>query len=249
MKPNPLILLFATSYVGARLQDTATRLRSHGFDVLSCGDLLKLYSLARKSSRQTGATMFVMLSGSLAENCLAAKYLRALYPASRILALVSCLDDSVLVQSLESGADAFCPRNASTELLLATVFRLLGRSSRQAHAGDVHTVPVQSTTDANWALLDNGWILGGPQGLRIPLTTGERSFLMTLLAEPDLRASHCKLISAVNASYDRPSPVTHQARLGVMVSRLRRKFREYGLSMPLRSVHNWGYMFTGPVAP
>ncbi len=249
MNSSPLILLFDTCSNADARDDAATLLRTHGFEVLHCGDLPKLYRLAKKNARQYGATIFVMLSGSLAENCIAAKYLRALFPAARILALVGSLDDPVLIKSLESGADGFCRRDASTQLLLATIFRLLGRSGTQLNMADHHAVPGQSESSANWTLLEHGWILGGPQGLRIPLTTGERSFLTALFAEPDFCASHAKLISAVNASYNRYSPATHQARLGVMVSRMRRKFKEHGFSMPLKSVHNWGYMFTGPVAP
>src|SRR5690606_28199266 len=99
---------------------------------------------------------------------------------------------------------------------------------------------------AVWSLPEQAWILASPEGKRIALTTGERAFLMALLAAPNQRAAHADLISAVNEAYKQESVSALQSRLSVLVSRLRRKCAEHGAGLPLKSVHNWGYMFTGP---
>lgn len=108
-------------------------------------------------------------------------------------------------------------------------------------------MPMVVADDHGWSLHDGGSVLMAPAGGRIPLTTGERAFMATLLEADGLRAPHRELIDAVNACYAAAAPRTHQARLGVLISRLRRKVKRYGYDMPLKSVHNWGYMFTGRV--
>lgn len=108
-------------------------------------------------------------------------------------------------------------------------------------------MPTVTADDQGWSLHESGSVLMAPAGGRIPLTTGERAFISTLLAADGLRAPHRELIDAVNACYAAAAPRTHQARLGVLISRLRRKIKRYGYDLPLKSVHNWGYMFTGRV--
>ncbi|MCL7660209.1 helix-turn-helix domain-containing protein, partial [Klebsiella pneumoniae] len=85
--------------------------------------------------------------------------------------------------------------------------------------------------------------LEGPQSCSLPLTTAERAFLLYLTKQPEMRASYADLIRSVDPqSCDLPVRVS-QARLGVLVSRLRRKLQNrHGLELPVKALHKWGYM-------
>lgn len=106
--------------------------------------------------------------------------------------------------------------------------------------------------DRGWRLLDSGWTLASPLGKRLRLTTSERAFLSHLLAAPGQRLSRDDLIASLG-KVARPSSRSRDDPLGgvsaslrgvdVMVCRLRRKAQEQGISLPLRAVYRWGYMF------
>lgn len=161
-----------------------------------------------------------------------------------IVALVNPDDEARIIQLLHTGIDVHCSVDASPGLLVAVVLRLLWRLG----------VGVQTTTltaarnfarpeSTVWELTDRGWTLCSPTGVRVALTTGERAFLSTLFYSPSMKAAHAQLIDAVNAAYNNTDGCTRQSRLGVLVSRMRLKFQQAGAPLPLKSVHNWGYMF------
>ena len=169
--------------------------------------------------------------------------LRALRPDLGIVALIEPDNEAEIIQLLHLGVDAHCALNASPELLVAIILRLLWRLGVMPTSTPVVTTEqVSESHDSSWGLVDQGWVFCSPAGHRIPLTTGERAFLMTLFNTPDQKVSHEELIHAVNAAYNMIDGQVHQGRLGVMVSRMRRKFRQAGAPLPLKSVHNWGYM-------
>lgn len=58
-----------------------------------------------------------------------------------------------------------------------------------------------------------------------------------------MRASHDVLTIAVNAAYEVAGKSRQVRQLGLLVSRLRRKCEDQGATLPLHSVHGWGYMF------
>ncbi len=250
MKFRPVILLFEPQPTGRQHEAAIAQLQAHGFQVLVCADMQNLYRRAQESAEQTDTPLMVMLAGPTADNCVVAAYLRTLHPAAGIVALVDSHDETVLLQTMRSGADNYCQRNASVQLLLATLLRLWWRIGNPGQASAAAAPVAQSAPSAvagYWVLLERGWVLAGPRNQRIALTTGERAFLSRLFSAPDLRADHQQLIDAISTSYASDSQSNPQARLGLLVSRLRRKFRAHGLEVPLKSVHSWGYMFTGPV--
>lgn len=204
------------------------------------------YGGGPKSPILAGAPVLAVLNGSLNDNCSIALHMRTLHPQMRIMVLVESFDEALLIRILQSGADAYCSCNASTRLLSASLFALLRRQNAPnvATYGD-SALPPAVPDNRKWALHDQGWVLVSPTGENVPLTTVERAFMLALLHTPDLRASHAQLLAAINESHDSESLVARQARLGVIVSRMRRKFHKYGLDLPLKSVHNWGYMFSG----
>lgn len=241
MRIRPLILLFIPgpdAGAAALLRvDRVTLLKAQGFVLDICGDLNSTIEQARRI-----APDLLVLGGSLADNCLATSYLRALQPQLKILALLNWQDESALLQVLRSGADMYGPLRASPELLLALT---LGLCRQPGRSGAVQP----DTSPAAWALVDQGWVLSSPDGDCVDLTTGERAFLQALFLAPDLRARRADLMHAIDISYAASTRSGKETRLGVLVSRMRRKFQARGVALPLRVIHGFGYMFAGRIRP
>lgn len=247
MRLDPVVMLFAPKAEGPAGRQRANRaaeLRAHGFDVLRCNDMPELYRVAQARFSPDRLAM-VVLDGTHDENCAAAASFRALHSGAGIVSMVEPDSETAVIQALQVGADNCCPQTGSTRLLVAMLLRLFHRAGN--FQAPLAPQPDGDARPETWSLQEQGWVLVTPQGLRIGLTTGERAFLSTLFAMPDLRATHTQLIDAINASHALDDPQANQGRLGVLVSRLRRKFTDNGIDIPLKSVHNWGYMFTGPV--
>jgi DNA-binding response OmpR family regulator len=124
-------------------------------------------------------------------------------------------------------------------LFLTLLFRLSSRVNRACW----QLPPAQG----GWRLDEQAWVLVDPAGMRVPLTTGERAFMLTLFNAPERRAKHADLIAAIDAGSASASHATSRARLGVLVGRMRQKFTQHGSALPLKSVHRWGYMFAACV--
>lgn len=254
MTLDPIVLLFAPeagNLARSECFNRAAELRAHGFEVLCCTDMPELYRVAQNRFSPDRLVM-VVLAGSHDENCSAAASLRALHSGAGIVSMVEPDSETAVIQAMQVGADNCCPHTGSTRLLASMLLRLFYRAGKAQAASPQPLANPQPDTLAYpqpdiWSMQEQAWVLVSPRGVRIRLTTGERAFLTTLLAAPELRATHKQLIDAVNSSYAQAVPLTQPGRLGVLVSRLRRKFTDHGIDIPLKSVHNWGYMFTGPV--
>lgn len=233
MESGPAVALFAPAGEepgsACASPNLAPGLRESGFVVHWCPDLRHLPDCITDA----GAGSCLVLAGTSAQNCLAASLTRTLQPGMGIVAVVPPRHEQALIQVLSSGADAYCAPDASIELL-ATVLSALFRRLRQ---------PATGQPSPRWSLQEQGWMLAGPGGCRVPLTTGERAFLAALLKAPGMRASHDVLTIAVNAAYEVAGKSRQVRQLGLLVSRLRRKCEDQGATLPLHSVHGWGYMF------
>ena len=92
-------------------------------------------------------------------------------------------------------------------------------------------------------LRDLGWTLVAPDGRSLGLTTAEREFMTALLSAPGYRLTRQELQSRGVGQGDGGADGQASRGLDVMVSRLRRKALAAGISLPVRSVRRWGYMF------
>ncbi|MFA5522158.1 MAG: hypothetical protein WCY98_09450 [Castellaniella sp.] len=201
-----------------------------GLNVIGLPGLAALREAVRQSS--TGPALAV-LAANATDNCAACILLRRRFPALGILLVCEGHVTADIVRQLGCGADAYCHSASAPELLLAQAQRLWTASGRSAPPA------------AEWSMRDEGWALHAPTGVQVSLTPGERAFLQVLMAAPDGRAPHADLLHAVNQTYGRRGPDPHMQRLGMLVSRLRRKLDAQGVSLPLRSVHRWGYQWAG----
>lgn len=218
-------------------------LHAYGFDIQVCAEQAQLADFVANES----GVCFI-LNGTIAQGCAAATYLRAHSPTVGILALVPCIDEAALISLLHSGVDAYCPATASVALLVASLAAISRRRAPvQSRALVSAAVPAPQTGVASqqWALADRAWVLVGAAGARIPLTTGERAFLGALFNAPGRRASHAQLTAALDHAYGEPEGSQLRTRLGILVTRLRRKCQDHHEPLPIKSVHGWGYMFAG----
>ena len=201
-----------------------------GLSIVGLPDMAALRTAVAQSS---SGPALAILAADAADNCAACILLRSRFPALGILLICEGHATADIVYQLGCGADAYCHSASAPELLLAQAQRLWTASRCGPQ-------PVRQ-----WSLLDEGWALHAPTGVQISLTPGERAFLQALLMAPDGRASHADLLEAVNQAYGRRGPDRHMQRLGMLVSRLRRKLDAQGVSLPVRSVHQWGYQWAG----
>ncbi|TAM89510.1 MAG: helix-turn-helix domain-containing protein [Candidimonas sp.] len=233
MEFHPTIVLFIPGHggpLGAQLpSDVEPGLRECGFVVRACRDLLRLPG----GLAEAGAMACLVLDGTPNQNCQAASYVRTFEPGLGIVAMVPSLNENLLMQVLRSGADAYCPRGVTVMFLATVVSTVL----RRAYPPDAREAA------PGWSLEEQGWVLVCPGGLAVALTTGERAFLDALLNAPGMRASHGDLAAAVDAAYGVAAEGRGGRQLGLLVSRMRKKFHARGAVMPLRSVRGWGYMF------
>lgn len=244
MRQDLNILFFAPRARAGTAPARTERLKAmqdSGFQVQRCISIPELHKCLQASATEP-IPPAIVLAGTLLENCSTTTYLRTLHPSMGIVAMVDPGQDADIIRLLQSGVDNYFAHNASNELLAAILFRLLARPD----VGPAYAEPVSSGA-SSWSLQDQAWKLVSPEGIAITLTTGERAFLVVLFRAPDRRATHRQLADAVNHDYALAASHEPQGRLGVLVSRMRQKCSGLGAPLPLKSLHNWGYMFTGPV--
>lgn len=248
MKLQPVVLLFDPANLGDDQGAGGTlpaNLQSQGLLTVNCSSLPDLTQTISLRVPDRAPISVVLLAGPIESACAAANYMRTVHPNLGMVALADTATERDMMRLLQSGVDSVCQREASGALVAAVLFRLLARVGQRA-AGTVPAAAPQPL--GHWHLSEQEWIINSPCGVAIPLTTGERAFMVTILGVPDLRATHQQLTDAINHAYDqRPDPLRQPRRLSVVVSRMRGKFHHYGAELPLKSVHRWGYMFSGPV--
>ena len=213
--------------------------RTHGFEPVFCTNTQSLQEAAERVGHKPG---LALLDGPSAQVCAAVRYLRARYPALGSVALLSVLTEQSILAAFRSGADNFAPADASIDLVVMILLSLL----RRMPLPEPKLSPAPQAQP--WSLCDQAWVLRGPTGKVVTLTTSERAFMLALIRSPDFRASHAELAAAIGVENPSGSTAPPQARLGVLVSRMRRKVAGIQeLELPLKSLHNWGYMFTGAI--
>ncbi|MCB5363549.1 helix-turn-helix domain-containing protein [Pusillimonas sp. CC-YST705] len=187
-------------------------------------------------------SILILLDGDLLTNCAGAQLIITLYAECGVVSLLDDLSEVNVITALQSGADICCERNASPALLSSVFYSLL---RRLPGARRMVPAPRPAVVDKTWHLAQQAWVLESLEGSAIALTTAERAFLQCLTAQAEMRATHEELIRAIEPGEVLPTRMA-QGRLGVLVSRLRRKLdQQYGLELPVKSLHKWGYMFTG----
>ena len=117
-------------------------------------------------------------------------------------------------------------------LELAASLRSLGRRLKEAQP--------ERRAGGEWRLADEDWTLYAPAGTGIHLTASERMLMQALFVNRDKAVSRESIAAALGGDiYD-----YDLHRLETLISRLRKKASDVGLSLPLRAVRGIGYLFS-----
>lgn len=225
------LLAFAPPSEHARID----ALRAGGFRLNHHVDQDSLYAGARQVPNAGGTVAILM--GASAQNRNAAVWLREAQPSLGLIAMLQTGTEEEQMALIQAGVDWICPVGASNDLLITMLLSLWKRRMAHKPADD------GSRQCGDWSLVENGWTLKGPEGRRVGLTVSERALLMTLFEAPGLSASYEELLAAVNHALGSGPEADRKTRVGVMISRLRKKCQRQGVVLPIRSMQNQGYVF------
>ncbi len=233
-----VIFLGADDARHAKLVDALSHL---GFCVRRCLDLVEVYE--RYSRRPSP---LVVLEAPLTDIHNAAVRLRAIERGLGIVAIAAFTDAESRIRTLLCGADA-CLAPDVTGLELAAVLQALVRRAVGLDGMDAAAdAPAEEPAGETWRLANKGWTLISPAGRALGLTTGERDFLTRLVTAPDRKVSRDAFYA--DGADDTDNGITRRRFVDVMISRLRRKAAASQMTLPIRAVHGWGYMFAADIA-
>ncbi|WP_415036479.1 response regulator transcription factor [Azonexus sp.] len=161
-----------------------------------------------------------------------------------VIALVAAGDYAQRLQSYSLGSDVCLEKPASAHEIMAILPNLIERlygavalAAKAQAAGplDGPAAPAESA----WVLRNDAWSLVSPEGKAFQLGAKERLFMQQVMRTPDeivSREAIVEILAADAAEWDPQS-------MDTMLSRLRRKIDNAGLTLPLRTVRGQGYMF------
>lgn len=235
------------------LQTRQEELKNAGFDIQVQTHSRDFYPAAAQAIAELGTAMpsIFMISGVNSESLAAISRLRMQSVYLPIMAAFPTFIEEQILQALYSGADDFCTLDHSAALWVAKIEGLLRRSRQHGwvvpRVTSIEAPATAAPVESTWELREEGWVLSSPEGAHIALTTTERQFLLVLCSQQDKRASHQQLLHAISEQSDTTDTGSGHNRLGVVISRLKRKAALSGAHIPIRSIYKWGYMFGAPV--
>ena len=241
---------------GPVLQARYEELQAAGFELQLHTQPRDFYPAALQAivNLHTSAPPLFMVAGVNSESLAAISRLRMHSVSLPIVVDFPSFSEDQVLQALYSGADDYFCLDNSAALWVAKIECLLRRvrysEMSAVQSGFSDSTAIVEQLGLGWILIEEGWILTSPEGRSMSLTTTEREFLLALCEQSDRRASHQQLLHAISESEDGPesldSPLGHN-RLGVVISRLKRKGAVEGMNIPIRSIYKWGYMFGAPI--
>lgn len=157
-----------------------------------------------------------------------------------IVAVQSGLSASARVQLLLTGADACLALDVQVPELMAWCHAVRRRNVYAAVGASQAMQEVQDHSgQQEWILRDKGWTLVAPNGVGLELTHSERQLMDAFIRHADARFSREDLMR------DKGLAASDSRAVDSLISRLRRKASQAGVALPIKSVHGWGYTFTG----
>ncbi|MCQ9617599.1 EAL domain-containing protein [Paenalcaligenes niemegkensis] len=176
--------------------------------------------------------------------------LRSVVSYSGIVAIGAFEDPAQRIELLLAGADACLPEHVAGSELMALQHALQRRAEKfilnldkpPAAKGTEGQAAHAAEHFPRWSMRDKGWTLVSPEGVGIQLTYGERFLVELLSSSPEGRVSRQQLMMS---KVDTPQ---NSRAVDSLISRLRRKAKDAGVELPIKSVHGWGYSFAGQIA-
>lgn len=252
----PLVIHLYPEDAGAdNLINTPDKLAAYGVRCMTCADVAGL-----KPHLKRRGPIVVLLDGRPSKSFEYTAATRVLHPDIGIMVVAELSQPQQVLAHLHAGADVWIPQDAPVSVLAAQLFRLIWRLRRlddlPAHRLSASSNEIAGDTGHNtvgqhrlqppagqWVVADQGWTIWTPDGQSVTLSPTERAFLSTLWKAPEGRAAHACLRAAIQVLRKDAMPAS-KPYLGVIVSRMRRKFSTAGIVLPVQSVHNWGYTLT-----
>ena len=158
-----------------------------------------------------------------------------------VIMLTARGDDTDRIVGLEMGADDYLPKPFNPRELLARIKVVLRRSRRQP----VEPGEIQRFHFAGWTLDVNTQHLLTPDGVVIPLSSGEYRLLRVLLEHPHRVLNRDQLLDLTQGREAMP----FDRSIDVQISRLRRRLGDDArASAIIKTVRNEGYMLAATVS-
>ena len=209
-----------------------TDLLKHGLTVRLHNDPATLYRALSQPQPAAGSEV-VLIHATLPVAVRLTCQLRRHSENVPVVALPPSVSQEGLLLAMQAGIDACWPAEAPLSLLAESLSRLQTRSTP--------VQPVSAAAPAAWELVARGWKVQTPEGRFVSLTATERAIMLALARAPQYRLAHDALIRHAAAGSTPVSLPVARRRLGVLISRLRRKFETLGAEPPIRSVRAVGY--------
>ncbi len=153
-----------------------------------------------------------------------------------IIMLSALCDDADRIVGLELGADDYVPKPCNPRELVARARAVLRRAHTRAHAPSLG----DCVRFAGFRFNLSRHELTDPDGVALPLSTGEFRLLRAFVERPQRVLTRAQLLDyAFSADAD-----IFDRAVDVQISRLRRKLERAGARDIIRTVRGEGYLFT-----
>ncbi|MEG3641410.1 response regulator transcription factor [Magnetococcus sp. PR-3] len=159
--------------------------------------------------------------------------------------MLTCMNDSQqMVDSLQSGADAYLLKDSELSVVEANLRSIMRRLPKWA-SSESDEGEASGEVDGNtWQYDTITWTLSAPTGLSVKLNGREHRFLLTLCKTPGQTVERPICLEALG----KKDTVTNRRSMDVFVRRLKAKIEPtVNLSFPLDTVYGVGYAFTAPI--
>jgi two-component system OmpR family response regulator len=210
-------------------------LRKHGLRVETVADG-RAMARALESGRFDLVVLDLMLPGE--DGLSLCRHLRAT-SSLPVIMLTAVAEDTDRIIGLEIGADDYVTKPFNPRELLARIKAVLRRT-----AGDGRETSEGTLTFAGWRLAAAQRELRDPDGVLVPLTSGEFDLLLAFVERPERVLSRDQLLDLTKGRDALP----FDRSVDVQLSRLRRKIETDPQNPKLiKTVRGGGYMLAQPV--
>ncbi len=161
-------------------------------------------------------------------------------PGIIILTAAGEIDDRI--RGFASGADLYFTKPVDCRELAVAAIRLAKRLRRPLPPEPPSTPSPLATAD--WILRPSRWVLDSPTGAPLNLTNKELAFMETLAVAANATVARSQILDRLGYAEDEAG----NRSLDALVRRLRIKADEtLGNTLPIRTVHGIGYVFSAPL--
>ncbi|ABK44406.1 two component transcriptional regulator, winged helix family [Magnetococcus marinus MC-1] len=162
--------------------------------------------------------------------------------------MLTCMNDTQhMLDSLQSGADAYLLKDSELSVVeanLRSIMRRLPKWSTSTPLPEDDPTTLSPTDGTAWHYDTITWTLTAPTHLSVKLNGREHRFLLTLCQTPGKTVERPICLDALG----KKDTVTNRRSMDVFVRRLKNKIEPtVNLSFPLDTVYGVGYAFTAPI--